>query len=362
MYTFEDRGGRSMTLRPEGTAPVLRAYIENSIYASGGISKLFYTESVFRYERPQKGRYRQHTQFGVEALGSENPGLDAEVIELALRFFSAIGIDRLTLKLNSIGCQQCRPAYRTALIDFATPLLAQMSEENQRRYRENPLRMLDSKDENDQKLLESAPKLTDYLCEACADHFSSVKSILKDGGVPFELDARLVRGFDYYTRTAFEIQSPDLGAQSALGGGGRYDGLVKELGGPATPGIGFGLGVERILIALQALNRNPGIDTAPTAFVATAADNMRNVAAKLCRDLRSAGVVVESAFGSGRLKSQMKAADSSGASYALILDDNDLADGVVLCKELRSGAAEETRQQRIRLENLTDFLSRRGIT
>jgi len=337
MYTFDDKGGRSMTLRPEGTAPVLRAYIENSIYAQGGVSKLFYIGPIFRYERPQEGRFRQHTQFGVEALGSRDPRIDAETIALALNFYNRIGLDRLIIKINTVGCSDCRPAYRTALLDFVRPVLDQMSPDNQRRFIENPLRMLDSKDEGDCKLLADAPNIIDYICDDCSAHFDKVREVLGQLKIDYALDLRLVRGFDYYTKTAFEIQSPDLGAQSAIGGGGRYDNLVEDLGGPATPGIGFGIGVERVLIALDKLGKSPHPDRSRSAFLVTLGDAARDAAPALLAQLRGAGVSADADYAGKGMKGQMRAADKSGAAYAVIIGDDELAASTAQLKTMASG-------------------------
>jgi histidyl-tRNA synthetase len=341
MYTFEDKGGRSMTLRPEGTAGAIRAYLEDGIYAQGGVHKFYYIGQNFRYERGQKGRYRQHTQCGLEAIGSQDPAVDAEVIQLAMAFYRRIGIDRLTLKINSVGCLNCRPQHREALLAFAKPFYDQMSADNQRRFHENPLRMLDSKDERDQKLLAEAPALTDFLCEECRAHFQQLQENLTQLGIGYELDPKLVRGFDYYTKTAFEVQSPDLGAQSTLCGGGRYDGLVQELGGPPTPAIGFGMGIERALVALQALGRALPAPSGPTAFLVTLGDDARKAGLKVLSDLRAAGVSADTDYSGKGMKSQMKAADRSGARYALILGENELAAGVVQLKDLKSGEQNE---------------------
>ncbi|MDO8585413.1 MAG: histidine--tRNA ligase, partial [Armatimonadota bacterium] len=242
MYTFTDRGGRSITLRAEGTAPVVRAYVEHNLGAELPLSKLYYVSSVFRYERPQAGRYRQHHQLGVEAIGSADPALDAEVIGLAMSFLSSLGIESLELKINSVGCENCRPAYRDALRKYVEPFLIEMCETCKIRYEANPLRMLDCKVERCRELLASAPSILDTLDEECREHFEGVRRYLELIGVPFTVESRLVRGFDYYTKTVFEIVSEQLGAQNSVLGGGRYDNLVEELGGPSTPAAGFGMG------------------------------------------------------------------------------------------------------------------------
>lgn len=351
MYTFEDKGGRSMTLRPEGTAGVIRAYLEDGMYSQGGVHKLYYIAQNFRYERGQKGRYRQHTQFGLEAVGSQEPALDAEIIQLAMTLYRRIGIDRLTLKINSVGCPDCRPKHREALLAYARPLLDQMSADNQRRFQENPLRMLDSKDERDQQLLADAPALTDFLCDECRAHFEQLQENLRRLDIAFELDPKLVRGFDYYTKTAFEVQSPDLGAQSTLCGGGRYDGLVEELGGPATPAVGCGIGVERALVALQSLGRELPVAAGPIVFLVTLGDAARKAGVGVLSDLRMAGVSADMDYSGKGMKAQMREADRSGARYALILGDNELAAGMIGRKELKTGAQDE-----VSLANLADTL------
>ncbi|HLJ57881.1 MAG TPA: histidine--tRNA ligase, partial [Chthonomonadaceae bacterium] len=296
MFTFEDRGGRSMTLKPEGTAPAVRACIQHKLFAEHPQLKLFYIGQNFRYERGQRGRYRQHQQLGIEAFGIADPAIDAEVILLAITFFRELGIDDLELHVNSVGTAESRPAYREALRDYVRPFLAEMSAEGQVRFEANALRMLDTKDENDLRLLADAPRLVDFLDAESRDHFERLQAYLTAAGVPFLVDHRLVRGFDYYTKTAFEIVGKNLGAQSTLCGGGRYDGLVEECGGPALPGIGFGLGMERCLITLDALGIRPPIaSAAPDAFIVTLGDEsvVRPLAVKLLADLRRAGLAAD---------------------------------------------------------------------
>jgi histidyl-tRNA synthetase len=341
MYTFESKGKDSLTLRPEGTAPVVRAYVEDGIYAEGGVAKLFYIGPIFRYERPQEGRFRQHTQCGVEALGSQDPRLDAEIVHLALSIYKKLGLKRLVTKVNSVGCPECRPAYREKLLDFARPFYSEMSADNQRRFNENPLRMLDSKDPHDNELFKNAPRLIDSICDDCAQHFEAFKTNLSSLGAEFELDPRLVRGFDYYTKTAFEIQSPDLGAQSTLCGGGRYDGLIEHLGGPKTPGIGFGMGVERILIALQKLELCPDAAGGPEVFLVTLGDNASQAALGILQKLRDAGIPCDTDFAGRSMKAQMRAANKSGAPFALIVGDSELESGQLQLKDLRASTQEQ---------------------
>lgn len=352
MYTFETKGGDSLTLRPESTAPVLRAYLENSLHTRGGVVKLYYCASHFRYERGQKGRYRQHEQLGVEALGTDDPALDAEVIQLALAFFRGVGISNLTLKLNSVGSQESRANYLIALKSYVEPYLPEFSAEGQGRYEANPLRMLDTKNLRELEILATAPHLSSYLTDEERAHHAAVMGYLTDAGIAFQDDPFLVRGFDYYTKTAFEIQSPDLGAQNALGGGGRYNQLVETLGGPPTPGIGFGLGVERALIALQALNVEMPALPGPTASIITLGEAAKPVGIKLLADLRHRGIAAETEYGARSMKAQMKAADKSKSRYAVILGDDEIALGVVQLKNLHDGW-----QHKVPLAEVADWLS-----
>ena len=337
MYTFETKGGDSLTLRPESTASVLRAFVENSLYARGGVTKLYYCASHFRYERPQEGRYRQHEQLGIEALGADDPALDAEVIGLALAFYQSVGISHLTLKLNSVGSFESRAAYLVALKAYVAPYLSEFSAEGQARYETNPLRLLDTKNTRELEILADAPTLDAYLTDEERAHHEALVGYLTDAGVAYEPDPFLVRGFDYYTKTAFEIQSPDLGAQNALGGGGRYNQLVEEIGGPPTPGIGFGLGVERVLIALQALGAEMPPPPTPKAYLIIQGSAARPAGIKLLADLRAAGISAETEYGARSLRAQMKAADRAGARFALILGDDEIARGEVQLKSLFDG-------------------------
>ena len=334
MFTFTDRGGRSMTLRPEGTAPTIRAYLDSSLPSKGGVAKMFYIASIFRYERGQRGRYRQHQQFGVEALGSDDPALDAEVIQMALSFFRSIGIRNLTLKLNSVGSIESRANYLTALKAYVEPFLEEFSGEGKSRFERNPLRMLDTKNESELKILTGAPKLGEYLLPEEKEHFETLCGYLDAAGEVYEMDPYLVRGFDYYTKTAFEIQSPDLGSQNAVGGGGRYNKLVEEIGGKPTPGIGFGLGTERMLIALQSLGVEIPLPAGPTAFFVTLGDNARATAVKLLSDLRKAGIAADIDYSGRTMKTQMRAATLVDAKYALILGDDEIASKTVQVKDL----------------------------
>jgi histidyl-tRNA synthetase len=353
MYTFTTKGDDSLTLRPESTAPVLRAYVQNALYARGGVSKLFYIATHFRYERPTSGRYRQHEQLGVEALGSDDPALDAEVIELALAFYRQIGIPELVLKLNSVGSSASRADFLQALTAYTEPYLAEFSEEGRARFAHNPLRMLDTKNPRELEILRDAPKLLAFLTVEETQHFETLCGYLQDAGVPYEIDPYLVRGFDYYTKTAFEIQSPSVQtAQNALGGGGRYNQLVEQIGGPPTPGIGFGLGIERALLILQKINAEMTLPTGPTVFLVTLGERARRLGIKTLAELRAVGISSEAAYGSSSMKAQMRAADRAGARYALIIGDDEADHGVVQLKSLHDGW-----QHAVPVAEIADWLS-----
>ncbi len=353
MYTFTTKGDDSLTLRPESTAPVLRAYVQNALYARGGVAKLFYIATHFRYERPTSGRYRQHEQLGVEALGSDDPALDAEVIELAMSFYRQIGIPELVLKLNSVGSSESRGEFLLALTAFVQPYLGEFSEEGRARFAHNPLRMLDTKNGRELEILRDAPKLPDFLLPEEREHFETLCGYLQDAGVPFDLDPYLVRGFDYYTKTAFEIQTPSVQtAQNALGGGGRYNRLVEEIGGPPTPGIGFGLGVERALLVLQKINAEMATPPGPTAFLVTLGARARRLGVRTLAELRAVGISSEAAYGSGNMKAQMRAADRARARYAVIVGDDEADQGVVQLKSLTDGW-----QHAVPMSEIADWLS-----
>lgn len=341
MFTFEDRGGRGMTLRPEGTAPVVRAYLEHHLAAEAPIAKLYYIATIYRYEHGQRGRYREHQQTGVEMLGSADPAADAEVIGLALEFYRRLGITDAELRVNTVGCPACRPAYRERLLEYARPRLEAMSADNRARFETNPLRMLDSKDDRDRAALADAPRLIDCVCDECRDHFAAVRRHLEAIGARYTVDPHLVRGFDYYTKTAFELISPALGAQNSIGGGGRYDGLVEELGGLPTPGIGFGIGTERCLIVLEELGVTlPLDDEAPCVWVATLGAAAHDRGVMLVDGLRRAGIASDMDYQGRSLKAQMRHAGKAGARFALIVGDEELASGVGTLRDMREGAQE----------------------
>lgn len=340
MYTFLDRGGRSITLRPEGTAPVVRAYLQHKLYGdlSVPVHKLYYITSIFRYERPQAGRYREHHQVGIEAIGSQDPAIDAEVIAIAMAYLSSLGISDLTLRINSVGCPNCRPAYREALRRSVAPYVSELCESCRTRYDANPLRMLDCKVPSCRELTVSVPSLVDNLCPECAEHFKSVLRYLDILGVPYEQDSRLVRGFDYYTKTAFEVQSGALGAQNAVLGGGRYDGLVSEMGGDPTPAIGFGSGIERALAIMEAQGVEFPGGAQPFAFITTLGEAARDAGIKLLSDLRTAGIPAETDYTGKSFRAQMKSADRAGAKYMVIIGEDELSQGIAKIRSMETKA------------------------
>jgi len=342
MYTFTDQGGRSITLRPEGTAPVVRAYLEHRMGAQGVIDKLYYLGPMFRQEAPQKGRARQFHQFGAEVLGTDEAEADAEVILLFLAILEALGLESWSLHIGSLGCRECRPAYREKLVDFLHGVEDRLCEDCRARIDTNPLRVLDCKNEGCQAATAEAPDLLEELDEGCREHFETVQTLLKDRGVAYVVDPRLVRGLDYYERTTFEVLSPDLGAQDALGGGGRYDGLAQLIGGSErVPGVGFAAGMERIMLALEAggeeLVFEPGCEVA-LIHIGEAA---RRRLFTLCDSLRGAGVACTMDLTGRSVKAQMREADRRDAALALIAGDDELAEGVVTVRDLEEG--EETK-------------------
>ena len=336
MYTFTDRGERSLTLRPENTASVVRSYLQNKLYAADALVKLFYIGSMFRYDRPQAGRYREFHQFGVEALGEASPAVDAEIIVLAVEFLCALGLQELKLHLNSVGCPKCRPVYRERLQKFFRPHLEALCTDCRSRFERNPLRLLDCKNEHCHALAEDAPRITDCLCDECRTHFAEVQSYLTAAGIPFELDANLVRGLDYYTKTAFEVKYTPLGAQSAVAGGGRYDGLVEEVGGPPTPGIGFAVGLERVLLALEKQGLLPENQEAVDVFVVALGEAAQIPAFKLLHELRVAKLSAAMDFAGRSMKAQMKQANKKNARFVAILGEDEVKEASALLKDMKT--------------------------
>ncbi len=343
MYTFEDRGGNKITLIPEGTASICRAYVEHGLHNLPQPVKLYYMASVFRYERPQAGRYRQHHQFGCEAIGDDDPALDAEVIDMAWQFFLSLGIQHLLLKLNSIGCKECRPNYLSVLKDYYARNNGELCPDCKTRLTRNPLRLLDCKRPSCQQIADSAPRSIDYLCPPCNEHFNQLKRYLGLLGLPFEINHRLVRGLDYYTRTVFEIQPESEGGQSTLGGGGRYDNLIEELGGKPTPAIGFATGLERIVLNLKQQNISIPPLPKPKVFIAHMGNEARDEAIKLASTLRQAGIGVIEATGSRSLKAQLRQANTLGVRYTIIIGDQEVKTGTVILRDM-ANAQQETVQ------------------
>ncbi|GAA1279460.1 histidine--tRNA ligase [Planotetraspora silvatica] len=335
MYTFQSKGGQSLTLRPEGTASVVRAVLEHGLYGGALPIKLWYSGSYFRYEKAQAGRYRHFSQVGAEALGAEDPALDAELIVLASDGYASLGLKNVRLLINSLGCKECRPAYRAALQDFLRGL--DLDEATRQRIEINPLRILDDKRPEVQAQLVDAPLVTDHLCGACKAYHEEVRSLLTGAGLTYSDDPRLVRGLDYYTRTTFEFIHDGLGAQSAVGGGGRYDGLSEMIGGPALPSVGWALGVDRTVLAMEAeglLTERPG---QVEVFAVPLGEEARRRIFSLVAELRRDGIAVDMAFGGRGVKGAMKAADRSGARFALILGERDIEAGAVQVKDLTTG-------------------------
>lgn len=353
MYTFPDRGGRSVTLRPEGTAGVMRAVIEHNLDRGQLPVKLVYAGPFFRYERPQAGRYRQLQQVGVEAIGVDDPALDAEVVALADRAFRALGLDGFRLELTSLGDASCRGAYRDKLQEFLFAL--PLDEATRERAKLNPLRVLDDKRPEVQEMTADAPLMLDYLSAECREHFETVTGLLDDMSVSYTINPRLVRGLDYYTKTCFEFVHDGLGAQSGIGGGGRYDGLMKQLGGQDLSGIGFGLGVDRALLALQAegksLTTGARVDVYGVGMGAAA----RTRLAQIINELRSSGIRSDMSYGERGLKGAMKGADRAGARFALVVGDHELDSGVVALKDLRAHTQREIPMSGV-VEALSDEL------
>ena len=351
MYTFTDRGQRSITLRPENTASAVRAYLQNKLYGENSLTKLFYIGSMFRYDRPQAGRMREFHQFGIEALGEENPAVDAEVIMLAMDFLTSLGLKDLKLSLNSVGCPKCRPIYRKVLQDYFRDKLDTLCDDCKDRFERSPLRILDCKTDADKPFMPAAPKITDCLCDECKDHFHKVQEYLTQAGVEFELDPRLVRGLDYYTKTAFEIKYAPLGAQSAIAGGGRYDGLIEEIGGKPTPAVGFASGLERVLLALEKQELLPEMTKTADAFVVALGESASGPAFKLLTKLRQAGLKANMDYAGRSMKAQMKQANKAKARFALIIGEDEVKESCVMLKDM-----EKSEQQKVSFDTIIEKL------
>jgi histidyl-tRNA synthetase len=352
MYSFEDKGGDQITLRPEGTAPVCRAYVEHGMQNLPQPVRLYYVASIFRYERPQAGRYREHHQFGVEALGAADPALDAEVIDMALQLYVNLGLTGLALSLNSIGCSNCRPQYLDSLKTYYTQHKEALCADCKRRLAKNTLRLLDCKNTACLALTEQAPRSIDYLCQECADHFDQLRSYLSLLNLPFSLSHRLVRGLDYYTRTVFEIAPEgETGSQVAIGGGGRYDNLIEQLGGKPTPAVGFATGIERLVLNLKKQEVVvPALPT-PTVYVAYLGKEARDEAMKLTSRLRKSRISAIASLSERSLKAQLKQANVSGARYAVIIGEDEVKSGTVVLRNMAKGE-----QQTLTIDKVAEAL------
>lgn len=338
MYTFDDKSGNSLTLRPEGTASVMRSFIEHKLHAQDPVAKLYYIGPMFRYERPQKGRYRQFHQIGVEAVGMVDPRIDAQILAMLSHYFDAVGIRDVELQINSLGCPACRPAYREKLVSFIEARLDAHCEDCRRRYKTNPLRVLDCKVPGCREATVEAPSVLDHLCEGCAEHFGRVQEHLRDVGTPFSVNARMVRGLDYYTKTTFEMVTGSLGAQNAVAAGGRYDGLIRDLGGPPLSGIGFAMGLERLALMK---GEEKVLPPRPDLFFAALGEDAGRRAFVLMSALQKRGIRAETDFEGKSLKAQMRRAGKFQARHVLILGGDELARGVAQLRDMDAGTQEE---------------------
>lgn len=341
MYTFTDRGGDSITLKPEVTASVIRAFIQNNLGEQQPLTKVYYISPAFRQERPQAGRLRQFHQFGAEAIGGANAEVDAEVIALSAAIYDKFGINEFEVRINSVGCQICRAEYKDILKSYLKKVSDKLSPDSQRRLETNPMRILDSKDENDRSLTQNAPLMKDHLCDECKNHFEKLQDILNQSGVKYIIDGRIVRGLDYYTKTAYEIVSKALGSQDALVGGGRYDLLVNELGGKPTPSVGFAAGIERLLMVLE---KTKGFKSEPPhlkLFLAVADEKSRTAVFKKAMNLRNEGISCDIDLLNRSLKAQMREADRQLAEYVVVIGENEIKSDCAMLKNMKTGTQEE---------------------
>jgi len=352
MFTFPDRKGRSLTLRPEGTAPVVRAYLENKMDRISKVIKLFYLGPMFRCEKPQAGRFRQFNQFGIEIIGTKSSAADAEVILTVLEIYRKLGLKNLEILINSVGCKKCRVDYIQKLKKYLKDKKDFLCSECKERYKKNPLRVFDCKKDSCQKTIEAAPVIAENLCQECESHFSEVKSYLDDQKIIFHEDPRLVRGLDYYTKTAFEIISGGLGAQNAIGGGGRYDDLVEELGGTPNPAVGFAAGIERMIIAIDQQKIEWPIKKGLDIFVAKVNEKNKVVVFRLLQKIRNAGLSADIDYSGGSLKSQMRIANKIGARYTVIVGEEELSKNMVILRNMQT-----KEQKEVQIDNLIDELS-----
>lgn len=350
MYTFNDLGGRSITLKPEGTSPAVRAFIENNQYAETQPTKYYYNTPCFRYEKPQAGRLREFHQFGIENFGTHSMLADAEVIALGHDFLKRMGIEDIELHISSVGCRKCRPLHRKALQDFLRPKFDCLCETCKSRFDKNPMRILDCKSPEDKKLVEGAPMMLDYLCEDCRKDFDELKSHLDSMGIKYIVDPTIVRGLDYYTKTAFEFITTKIGAQGTVCGGGRYDHLIEEIGGPDMPGVGFGLGKERLIMLMELSGSDFGGTEHPQIFIAWIGDRARSYAVDLVHELRNSGIRAELDTRERNLKGQMKYANKLGADYTVVIGDDEVSTGDLTLKNMKN--SEQTKVRRGDLKNV----------
>ena len=354
MYTFLDKGGRSVTLRPEGTAGVARAFIEHGLAGSALPFKAYYLISAFRYERPQAGRLREFHQFGCELYGASGAAADAETISLADAFLRSLGLKKVELRINSIGCKHCRARYHQALKEYFAPHIGEMCEDCRARFDKNPMRILDCKVEGCKKIAEGAPRMLDYLCDDCRAHFEQVKTLLSEAGIAYTVDPSIVRGLDYYSRTVFEFVSDAAGAQGTVLGGGRYDTLLEQMDSKPVPAVGFAAGMERLLLVMEAENCMPPADTGTMCYLAGMDTASRKQAFLLAQNLRKEGISCETDLMDRSVKAQFKYADKTGARFVAVLGENELAEGAAEVKDLRASASE-----RVKFGELADYIKRR---
>jgi histidyl-tRNA synthetase len=354
MYIFDDRDGEQLALRPEFTAGIMRAYVENGLHTLPAPLRVWTVGPLFRHERPQAGRYRQHSQFDIEVLGEQDPAVDVEVINVAWHLFTSLGFFGLRLYLNSTGCPNCKPAYVQKLVDYFSRYESQLPADDKMRLQKNPLRILDSKEPTTQTLLENVPHITDHLCADCDDHFTRLKNYLDVLERPYTVDYKIVRGLDYYTKTVFEIKADGLGSQDTICGGGRYDGLIQEVGGRPTPGIGFGSGIERYVIALRHLGIEPPAEPLPKVVVSYLGEPAKLAALKVTDALHSAGIGAQLTPGDRSLKAQLKAANRAQADFSIILGEDEIKAGQATVRTLS-----DSRQTLVDLALLPDWIKER---
>jgi len=354
MYTFEDRGKRSITLKPEGTAPVVRSFIENKLYADSQPTKLFYITPVFRYEKPQAGRYREHHQFGVEVFGASNPSIDAEVINLAMSIYRALGVKKLELRINNIGCPKCREEYNKVLREYLAARLDKLCTTCQGRFERNPMRIIDCKVDTCQEQIVEVPLMIDHICEDCESHFKGLKSHLEALDINYIVDPRIVRGLDYYTKTAFEIITDEAGKKGTLCGGGRYDKLVEDCGGPQTPGVGFGMGLERAILSLETQNIEIPKPKDIDVFIVTMGEDASLVGFSILNKLRNANIKSDQNHITRGVKAQFKYADKKEVTYTIVIGEDEIKNNEVLVKNMIDGE-----QKNVKIDDVVQFLKDR---